>query len=82
MAVWVGLAAFAGSWCGTTVGGVLVWRYYIKPRMNRAQRAVRLASARPSPSQPTATTAGFVRHEKPVTVSTVGFGRVKKATRL
>lgn len=73
------LSAFLGAGLGQVVGGVLVWRYYLQPRMRRASRVAR-ATTRPAPSQ-TATTPGFVPTENPVTVSRVGFGRIKRISR-
>jgi hypothetical protein len=81
------VAAFSGSLFGVVIGCIAMWHLYLKPRLRRSARAARAArlaaaSARPSASQPTATTRGFVQHSNDVIVGTVGFGRVKKATRL
>jgi hypothetical protein len=75
------VASFTGSALGIGVGGVLAWRYYIKPRMNKAGRAARIAShLRPAPSSqvPTGTTPGFVRHVGDVTVGSVRYGGIKR----
>jgi hypothetical protein len=73
------VAAFFGSLSGVVIGGGLMWLVYLQPRQKQVER-VRPAP-RPSPSQG-APEPGFVPSDKPVTVGKVGFGRVKKATRL
>lgn len=72
------LAPFFGALAGQVVGGVLVWRYYLAPKFKRAGGAL----PRPTPprSQPTATTAGFVAHDRPVTVQRAQWAHSKKRT--
>jgi hypothetical protein len=73
------LAAFLGSLLGQAVGGVLMWRYYIRPRMARAANR---RTAPPPSSQPAPTTATFTPHDRPVMVQKAQWGRMKKAPRL
>lgn len=73
------LASFLGALAGQAVGGVLMWRYYLRPRMaNTARRR----TAPPPPSQPAPTTATFTPHDRPVMVQKAQWGRSKKAPRL
>jgi hypothetical protein len=75
------VASFTGSALGIGVGGVLAWRYYIKPRMNKAGRSARIAARLhpPASSQvPTGTTPGFVRHMGDVTVGSVRYSGIKR----
>lgn len=73
------LASFLGALLGQALGGVLMWRYYIRPRMARAANR---RTAPPPPSQPAATTAAFTPHDRPVMVQKAQWGRMKKTPRV
>jgi hypothetical protein len=70
------VGAFLGALTGQIAGGWLAWRYYLAPRF----AAARTAQARPRAprSQATATTPGFVAHDRPVTVQHASWGRSRR----